>query len=161
MKPAKLAPAPAPAAAPQPAPEAAQMDEKKPRPKRTRPIEDEWGLFDPEQAGMKATLRAMSGPSVAVADVRAVAPSPPAEFEKPNVEPTFSEPAAGRPQNGAVYALEYPTQCPHCETSIWTLRVFRLLRTQVSFTSTLPRKGYVMVCPECDRVLSAELSGMI
>ena len=56
VKPAKLAPAPAPAAAPQPAPEAAQMDEKKPRPKRTRPIEDEWGLFDPEQCGFAALL---------------------------------------------------------------------------------------------------------
>ena len=30
--------------------------EKKPRPKRTRPIEDEWGLFDPEQCGFAALL---------------------------------------------------------------------------------------------------------
>ena len=29
---------------------------KKPRPKRTRPIEDEWGLFDPEQCGFAALL---------------------------------------------------------------------------------------------------------
>jgi hypothetical protein len=26
------------------------------RPKRTRPIEDEWGLFDPEQCGFAALL---------------------------------------------------------------------------------------------------------
>ena len=42
-----------------------------------------------------------------------------------------------------------------------TFRVFRLLRSQVSFTSTLPRKGYVIVCPECERPISSELSGLI
>jgi hypothetical protein len=36
-----------------------------------------------------------------------------------------------------------------------------LVRTQVSFTSTLPRKGYIIVCPECDGILWAELSGLI
>jgi len=36
-----------------------------------------------------------------------------------------------------------------------------VLRTQASFTSTLPRKGYVVVCPECERMLSAELSGLV
>lgn len=41
------------------------------------------------------------------------------------------------------------------------MRVLRVLRTQVSFTSTLPRKGYVIVRPECDRLLSAELSGLV
>ena len=56
VKAAKPAPPPAPAAAPQPAPEAAPTDEGKPRPKRTRPIEDEWGLFDPEQCGFAALL---------------------------------------------------------------------------------------------------------
>jgi hypothetical protein len=56
VKAAKPAPPPAPAAAPQAAPEAAPTDEKKPRPKRTRPIEDEWGLFDPEQCGFAALL---------------------------------------------------------------------------------------------------------
>jgi len=53
-------PAPAPATsaapAPSPAPEEVPADEKKPRPKRTRPIEDEWGLFDPEQCGFAALL---------------------------------------------------------------------------------------------------------
>jgi hypothetical protein len=44
---------------------------------------------------------------------------------------------------------------------ISTVRVSRLLRTQVSFTSTLPRKGYIIVCPECDGMLSAELSGLV
>jgi hypothetical protein len=47
---------PAPAPSPAPAPEPVQADPKKPRPKRTRPIEDEWGLFDPEQCGFAALL---------------------------------------------------------------------------------------------------------
>ena len=34
----------------------AAADELKKRPKRTRPIEDEWGLFDPEQCGFAALL---------------------------------------------------------------------------------------------------------
>ena len=62
---------------------------------------------------------------------------------------------------GAVYSLEFPVQCPHCAMEINTFRVFRLLRSQVSFTSTLPRKGYVIVCPECERPISSELSGLI
>ena len=45
---------PAPAPAPEPA--AVPDEPKKPRPKRTRPIEDEWGLFDPEQCGFAALL---------------------------------------------------------------------------------------------------------
>jgi len=39
-----------------PAATPAVPDEPKPRPKRTRPIEDEWGLFDPEQCGFAALL---------------------------------------------------------------------------------------------------------
>ena len=62
---------------------------------------------------------------------------------------------------GALYTLEAPVQCPQCEQEIRTLRVLRVLRTQASFTSTLPRKGYVVVCPECERMLSAELSGLV
>jgi hypothetical protein len=62
---------------------------------------------------------------------------------------------------GAVYSLEFPVLCPHCAMEISTFRVFRLLRSQVSFTSTLPRKGYVIVCPECERPISSELSGLI
>ena len=63
--------------------------------------------------------------------------------------------------DGALYTLEFPVMCPHCDAQITTLRVFRLLRTHVSFTSTLPRKGYVIVCPECERPISSELSGLI
>jgi len=79
----------------------------------------------------------------------------------PDDEQPVSKPSTGKSYGGAVYALEFPAQCPHCAESIRTIRVLRLLRTQVSFTSTLPRKGYLIVCPECERVLSAELSGLI
>ena len=55
---------------------------------------------------------------------------------------------------GAVYAASKLTYRARPE-------VFRLLRAQVSFTSTLPRKGYVIVCPECEKPISSELSGLI
>ncbi len=57
----------------------------------------------------------------------------------------------------AEYALEYPARCPHCEADLEMLRVARLLRTRVNFTSTLPRRGHVLACPECRKILSAEL----
>jgi len=63
--------------------------------------------------------------------------------------------------DGALYSLEFPVQCPHCAKEIRAFKVFRLLRAQVSFTSTLPRKGYVIVCAECERPISSELSGLI
>ena len=64
-------------------------------------------------------------------------------------------------QNGAIYTLENPVKCPHCREAIRTLRVVRLLRTQVTFTSPLPRAGRVLVCPSCEKILSAELSGIL
>ena len=79
---------------------------------------------------------------------------------KPKVD-IHHQPGSQRQVDGALYTLEFPVICPHCDTQITTLRVFRLLRTQVSFTSTLPRKGYVIVCPECERPISSELSGLI
>ena len=63
-------------------------------------------------------------------------------------------------QGGAVYALEVAARCPHCLVPIRTVRVLRLRRTQVTFTSTLPRGGRVIVCPECERILSAELTAL-
>ena len=70
-------------------------------------------------------------------------------------------PSRDRDTVGAVYRLEAATHCSHCSRDITTIRVLRALRTQVSFTSTLPRKGYVIVCPECSGVLSSALSGII
>jgi len=39
-----------------------------------------------------------------------------------------------------------------------TVRVVRMTRTQAPFTSTLPRGGRAITCPQCERVLSMELS---
>jgi hypothetical protein len=61
----------------------------------------------------------------------------------------------------AVYTLESPAQCPECDTEITTIHVIRVMRTQVSFTSTLPRKAYVIACPACRKLLSAGLSGLL
>lgn len=72
-----------------------------------------------------------------------------------------TEPEESATREGALYTLEATVRCPECHGEIRTLRVLRVLRTQVSFTSTLPRKGYVVVCPQCERMLSAALSGLV
>ena len=64
-------------------------------------------------------------------------------------------------QSSATYTLEMAVRCPHCDEAIHTIRIVGLSRSQVSFTSTLPRKGRIAICPECDRILPVELSGMI
>ncbi len=58
----------------------------------------------------------------------------------------------------AEYQLEYPVKCPHCGEDLTTVRVVRLLRTKVNFISMLPRRGRVISCPICKKILSAELS---
>jgi hypothetical protein len=58
----------------------------------------------------------------------------------------------------AEYTLEYVAVCPFCEDTLQTLKVVRLLRTRVNFTSTLPRHGRVIICPQCRRILSATLT---
>jgi len=62
---------------------------------------------------------------------------------------------------GAVYTLEAAVKCPHCREVIRTLKVIKLSRTQVNFTSTLPRGGRVIICPQCEKIVSAELSGIL
>ena len=64
-------------------------------------------------------------------------------------------------QSTASYTLEVPVRCPHCDEAIRTIRIVGLTRSQVAFTSTLPRKGRVAICPECDRILPVELSGLM
>jgi hypothetical protein len=61
-------------------------------------------------------------------------------------------------EGGAVYTLERSARCPHCKDLIRSVRVLRLKRTQVSFTSPLPRAGRVIVCTTCLTILSADLS---
>lgn len=61
----------------------------------------------------------------------------------------------------AVYQLEAWVRCPACRESIEAVGIVRLLRTKVNFISTLPRKGYLAVCPQCRTVLPAEVSGLV
>ena len=75
--------------------------------------------------------------------------------------PVMPHGAASAAPAGAVYTLESPAQCPECDSEITTIHVIRVMRTQVSFTSTLPRKAYVIACPACRKLLSAGLSGLL
>jgi hypothetical protein len=61
-------------------------------------------------------------------------------------------------QSTAIYTFERALRCPHCREPIRTVRVLRMSRTQVAFTSTLPRGGRIMACPQCERILSIELT---
>jgi uncharacterized protein YbaR (Trm112 family) len=58
----------------------------------------------------------------------------------------------------AEYTLEYVAVCPSCRNTLKTVRVVRLLRTRVNFTSMLPRHGRVVICPTCRTILSAALT---
>jgi CheY-like chemotaxis protein len=58
----------------------------------------------------------------------------------------------------AEYTLETPVRCPACGERITTLKAVRLIRAQVNFTSTLPRRGRVLACPCCLAVIPAELT---
>jgi hypothetical protein len=64
-------------------------------------------------------------------------------------------------RSAATYTLDVPVRCPYCDERIQALRIIGLTRSQVAFTSTLPRKGRVATCPECDRILPAELAGLM
>lgn len=61
-------------------------------------------------------------------------------------------------KSDAEYALECPVRCPACGERIETVKAVRLLRSQVNFTSTLPRRGRVIACPVCLAVIPAELT---
>jgi len=58
----------------------------------------------------------------------------------------------------AEYTLECPVRCPACGERITTVKAVRLIRAQVNFTSTLPRRGRVIACPHCLAVIPAELT---
>jgi hypothetical protein len=92
------------------------------------------------------------------ADKRLMAEEPP---DDAYVIPEAAAEIPAEWQAAAVYTLELPARCPHCREPIRTLKVLRLARTQAAFTSTLPRSGRVLVCPACERIISAELSGLI
>lgn len=70
----------------------------------------------------------------------------------------LTDPIPAEWEGGAVYTLEFPARCPHCRELIRSLRVLRLKRSQVSFTSPLPRAGRAIVCTACQGIISADLS---
>lgn len=57
----------------------------------------------------------------------------------------------------AEYTLEAQVKCASCNETLNFVNVVRLLRTRVNFTSSLPRRGYVVVCPSCRKVVPAGL----
>jgi hypothetical protein len=61
----------------------------------------------------------------------------------------------------AEYQLEMPVKCVQCKKNIETVQVIRLLRKKVNFTSSLPRRGYLTVCPHCQAAFPAVLGGTI
>ena len=63
--------------------------------------------------------------------------------------------------SAALYTLETAARCPFCREPLRTVRVVRMNRTQVTFTSTLPRGGRAIVCPVCERILSVEIGAIL
>lgn len=61
----------------------------------------------------------------------------------------------------AEFTLEAPVRCPHCSEFIEALQVVRILRTKVNFVSSLPRRGQVMICPECRALVTGMVGGLI
>ncbi len=107
-------------------------------------------------------------PRVLVDRVRGLLPSSTPEFPARPESPLRAvpapapaapgDPSAVNPGSDAMYRLESPVRCPQCGETITSLKAVRLLRTQVNFTSTLPRRGRVVICPCCLSVVPAELT---
>ena len=55
----------------------------------------------------------------------------------------------------AEYQLESAVKCTQCAQDYETVKVVRLLRKKVNFTSSLPRRGYLVVCPNCHAAVPA------
>jgi len=89
--------------------------------------------------------------------VTAPAPEEPVMSEETSA-PQPELPSAGETKIDAEYTLETPVRCPACGERISCLKAVRMIRAQVNFTSTLPRRGRVLACPYCLAVIPAELS---
>jgi hypothetical protein len=76
--------------------------------------------------------------------------------------PPHEQPAAEKPfsRGDATYRLESPARCPQCGEVLSELRAVRLLRVEVNFTSMLPRRGRIVVCPHCQTIVPAELTNL-
>ncbi len=94
-------------------------------------------------------------PTDAIASERAerILPESPAPREGPASEKPFSG-------GDATYRLESPARCPQCGEVLSELRAVRLLRVEVNFTSMLPRRGRIVVCPYCQTIVPAELTNL-
>ncbi len=66
-------------------------------------------------------------------------------------------PSAENSTVDAEYTLESAVVCPSCNSAVSVLRVVRMLRSRVNFTSTLPRRGRVITCSHCRTILSVQL----
>ena len=73
--------------------------------------------------------------------------------------PSSAEDIPAEWQNTAAYKLELPARCPYCREPIRELRALRLTRTPVVFNSTLPPGGCALICPLCEKIVSAQLTG--
>ena len=81
-------------------------------------------------------------------------------------EPELDQSALDQPQSTAadveaVFTLESAAVCPTCRASLDTVGIVRLLRTRVNFVSSLPRRGQLMICPQCRTVLGGGLGGLV
>lgn len=90
--------------------------------------------------------------------VHRVMPQPAAPVESPDDDGSPLAPPAAAPAIEAEYTLETPVRCPACGERTSTLKAVRLIRARVNFTSTLPRRGRVLVCPHCLAIVPAELT---
>jgi DNA-binding response OmpR family regulator len=95
-----------------------------------------------------------------VASLKQTPKSPRAAQPQPVPVPVeeLEQPLAPLQHSEAVYRLETAVRCPQCGETVSTLKAVRLLRTQVNFTSTLPRRGRVAVCPCCFVIVPVELT---
>jgi len=91
---------------------------------------------------------------------RATAPSsegqPMQDDDTPPLEQAIPKEPEGKAE--AEYTLECPVKCSACGERITSVKAVRLLRSHVNFTSTLPRRGRLVVCPHCLAAIPAELT---
>ncbi len=77
----------------------------------------------------------------------------PAEATSDQLEPQI--------EDEAEYTLESSVRCPLCRATLDKVVVVRLLRTKVNFTSSLPRRGCVAICPSCRGIIPASISSWL
>jgi CheY-like chemotaxis protein len=109
------------------------------------------GAFDylTKPISQKQLLEAVRRAMATLEEMPVIAEAPPS---------TLTELQTALGKIDAEYSLECPVRCPACGDTVSSLKAVRLLRAHVNFTSTLPRRGRLVVCPNCLAVVPAELS---